>query len=155
MSTSSPPEAWSPLVRAARLAARPIERFLRVEAASGIVLLVAAAVALVLANSPWAADVASFRHTPIGLRFGEWSFERPLEWFVNDALMVVFFFVVKPLNVLEARRKRGEEPVEPEQLSDEAALLTEIRDLLAAESGQAGRPAGQSPLAPSDRPGQP
>jgi large conductance mechanosensitive channel len=60
---------------------------------------------------------------------------------------VVFFFVIKPLNVLEARRKRGEEPVEPEQLSDEAALLTEIRDLLAA---QAGRPAGQGPLAPSD-----
>jgi len=63
---------------------------------------------------------------------------------------VVFFFVVKPLNMLEARRKRGEEPVEPEQLSDEAALLTEIRDLLAA---QAGRPAGPGPLGPSDRPG--
>ena len=65
---------------------------------------------------------------------------------------VVFFFVVKPLNVLEARRKRGEEPVEPEQLSDEAALLIEIRDLLAA---QAGRPAGQGPRAPSDGPGEP
>ena len=62
---------------------------------------------------------------------------------------VVFFVVIKPLNVLEARRKRGEEPVEPEQLSDEAALLTEIRDLLAA---QAGRPAGQGPRAPFDRP---
>jgi large conductance mechanosensitive channel len=62
---------------------------------------------------------------------------------------VVFFFVVKPLNVLEARRKRGEEPVEPEQLSDEAALLTEIRDLLAA---QASRPAGPGPRGPSDGP---
>jgi len=62
---------------------------------------------------------------------------------------VVFFLVVKPLNVLEARRKRGEEPVEPEQLSDEAALLTEIRDLLAA---QAGRPAGPGPRGPSDGP---
>ena len=65
---------------------------------------------------------------------------------------VVFFVVIKPLNVLEARRKRGEEPVEPEQLSDEAALLTEIRDLLAA---QAGRPAGQGPRAPFDRPDGP
>jgi large conductance mechanosensitive channel len=63
---------------------------------------------------------------------------------------VVFFFVIKPLNALEARRKRGEEPVEPEELSDEALLLSEIRDLLAA---QAGRPAGQGPLAPpSDGP---
>jgi large conductance mechanosensitive channel len=65
---------------------------------------------------------------------------------------VVFFFVIKPLNMLEARRKRGEEPVEPEQLSDEALLLTEIRDLLAA---QASRPAGQGPLTPSDRPDEP
>ena len=48
---------------------------------------------------------------------------------------VVFFLVVKPLNVLEERRKRGEEPVEPEQLSDEATLLMEIRDLLAAQTG--------------------
>ena len=63
---------------------------------------------------------------------------------------VVFFFVVKPLNMLEARRKRGEEPVEPEQLSDEAALLTEIRDLLAA---QAGRPTAPGSQRPSDGPG--
>ena len=101
MSTSNPPEAWNPLVRAVRLAARPIERFLRIEAASGIVLLVAAAVALVLANSPWAASVAHFWHTPIAVRFGDWTFERSLEWLVNDGLMVVFFFVVG----LEIRRE--------------------------------------------------
>jgi large conductance mechanosensitive channel len=59
---------------------------------------------------------------------------------------VVFFLVVKPLNILEARRKRGEEPVEPEALSDEATLLVEIRDLLAAEAGRgAGGPAGPPP----------
>jgi large conductance mechanosensitive channel len=40
----------------------------------------------------------------------------------------VFFFVVKPLNALE-KRKRNREVVE-EELSDEAVLLTEIRDLL-------------------------
>ncbi|MGH9212078.1 MAG: large conductance mechanosensitive channel protein MscL [Acidimicrobiales bacterium] len=40
----------------------------------------------------------------------------------------VFFIVVKPLNMLEARKRRGE--VEPEELSDEALLLAEIRDLL-------------------------
>jgi large conductance mechanosensitive channel len=45
----------------------------------------------------------------------------------------VFFFIVKPINVLNERRRRGEEP-EPE-LSDEAALLTEIRDLLRDRSG--------------------
>jgi large conductance mechanosensitive channel len=46
----------------------------------------------------------------------------------------VFFFIVKPINVLNERRRRGEEP-EPEDLSDEAALLTEIRDLLRDRSG--------------------
>jgi len=41
----------------------------------------------------------------------------------------VFFFVVKPINYLIERRKRGGEP-DPASLSDEATLLTEIRDLL-------------------------
>lgn len=91
---STPPEAWEPLLRLARLAGRPLERFLRIEAASGIVLLVAAAVALVWANSPWVHTYAALWHTPVGLRLGDFAFERPLEWFVNDGLMVIFFFVV-------------------------------------------------------------
>jgi large conductance mechanosensitive channel len=51
---------------------------------------------------------------------------------------VVFFLVVKPLNVLQERRRRGDP--EPETLSDEAALLTEIRDLLRAQAGAGGEP---------------
>ena len=48
----------------------------------------------------------------------------------------IFFFVVKPLNVLAERRKRGEvSEEEVPELSDEAILLSEIRDLL-----RAGRP---------------
>lgn len=42
--------------------------------------------------------------------------------------VAVFFFVVKPVNIMEARKRRGE--VEEEELSDEAVLLAEIRDLL-------------------------
>ena len=91
---SSPPEAWEPFVRFARLVGRPLERFLRIEAASGILLLVAATVALVWANSPWAVSYAELWHTSLGLRIGPFHFERTLEWFVNDVLMVVFFFVV-------------------------------------------------------------
>lgn len=45
----------------------------------------------------------------------------------------VFFLVVKPLNALAERRRRGEEP-EEEELSEEAALLREIRDLLRAQT---------------------
>jgi large conductance mechanosensitive channel len=43
---------------------------------------------------------------------------------------VIFFVVVRPLNALAARRKRGEEP-EPEAQPEDIALLTDIRDLLA------------------------
>jgi NhaA family Na+:H+ antiporter len=97
----SPPEAWQPLVLFARLAKRPLERFLRIEAASGILLLVAAAVALAWANSPWARSYVNLWHTPIGVRLGTFTFERTLEWIVNDGLMVIFFFVVG----LEIRRE--------------------------------------------------
>jgi large conductance mechanosensitive channel len=41
----------------------------------------------------------------------------------------VFFFVVKPINHLMARRKRDEEP-EPEAPTEEVQLLTQIRDAL-------------------------
>ena len=91
---SAPPEAWEPLHRFARLAGQPLERFLRIEAAGGILLWVSAAIALAWANSPWAESYASLWHTPLGIRLGGFAFERSLEWFVNDALMVVFFFVV-------------------------------------------------------------
>jgi large conductance mechanosensitive channel len=47
----------------------------------------------------------------------------------------VFFLVVKPINVLHERRRRGQVEPEPEELSDEAALLTEIRDLLRSQAG--------------------
>ncbi len=47
----------------------------------------------------------------------------------------IFFLVVKPLNAIAARRARGEEPAEDTPApSDEALLLTEIRDLLASRS---------------------
>ena len=45
---------------------------------------------------------------------------------------VVFFFVVRPMNRLMARLKRGEEPDAP---SAEVAVLSEIRDLLSGQRG--------------------
>jgi NhaA family Na+:H+ antiporter len=99
--SSAPPGAWEPLRRVVHRAAGPLERFLHIEAASGIVLLVAALLAFVAANSPWASGYAALWHTPIGVRVGGFAFERSLEWVVNDGLMVIFFFVVG----LEIRRE--------------------------------------------------
>jgi large conductance mechanosensitive channel len=47
----------------------------------------------------------------------------------------VFFLVVKPINVLNERRRRGVEAPPPSPPTDEAVLLAEIRDLLRLQSG--------------------
>jgi NhaA family Na+:H+ antiporter len=96
-----PPEAWAPLQALARRARGPIDRFLEVEAASGLLLIAVAAVALGWANSPWRATYFALWETPVGVRIGGVAFERTLAWVVNDILMVVFFFVVG----LEIRRE--------------------------------------------------
>jgi Na+:H+ antiporter, NhaA family len=98
---STPPGASPLLIRLLQVAGRPLERFLRIEAASGVLLLAAAALALAWANSPWAASYGQLWHTSVAVRLGSFTFERSLEWVVNDALMVVFFFVVG----LEIRRE--------------------------------------------------
>jgi large conductance mechanosensitive channel len=55
-------------------------------------------------------------------------------YFVSVAA-VVFFLIVKPMQALADRRARGQEPVEDTPApSDEAVLLTEIRDLLSKRS---------------------
>ena len=78
----------------ARLVARPVREFLRVEAAGSVLLLAAAVVALVWANSPWAEGYDAFWHSSITLDLGVLRLEESLQHWVNDALMVIFFFVV-------------------------------------------------------------
>ena len=88
------------MTAAARLRGQ-IEAFLKTEAASGVVLLVAAVAALGLANSGAAALYHRFWTFPLRLSFHDVAFERSLAWWVNDGLMVLFFFVVG----LEIRRE--------------------------------------------------
>jgi len=95
------PETWAPARRIAERVFRPIERFLHVEAASGIMLLVAAVVALIWANSPWAASYEHLLHTPISVGVGGAVFAKPLHFWVNEGLMAIFFLVVG----LEIRRE--------------------------------------------------
>ncbi len=72
----------------------PLQRFLHVEAASGVVLLVATLAALGLANSPLADGFLKFWKTEVGVSFGDWSFRHSLKHWINDGLMAVFFFVI-------------------------------------------------------------
>src|SRR5689334_23097485 len=72
---------------------RPIQRFLALEAASGILLLLAAAVALVWANIHLASYQAALDH-PLGLTSGDLEARFTVKSLINDGLMAVFFFVV-------------------------------------------------------------
>jgi NhaA family Na+:H+ antiporter len=80
--------------RLARYVARPVARFLDVEAAGGLLLLAATLIALVWANSPWSASYASLWHTTIGVEVGPFHASETLGHWVNDGLMALFFFVV-------------------------------------------------------------
>jgi len=85
------------LPRAQLLAERAfatLERFVHVEATSGIVLLIAAAVALIWANSPFAGSYHALWHLPVSLGIGNSSFSQSLHFVINDGLMTVFFLVV-------------------------------------------------------------
>lgn len=74
--------------------ARPVRRFLAIEAASSMLLLAATLVALALANSPWRESWAHFWHQRIAIEFGSLELALSLGHWVNDALMTIFFFVV-------------------------------------------------------------
>lgn len=72
----------------------PFERFAATEASSGVALLLAAGLALVLANSPFAADYDRWFGASVGLTLGESRIVYPLRHWINDGLLTLFFFVV-------------------------------------------------------------
>ena len=73
---------------------RPVIQFTRVEAAGGIVLLVAAAIAIIWANSAWSEAYFNLFNWNIELSAGDNHLNESVKDLINDGLMVVFFFVV-------------------------------------------------------------
>jgi NhaA family Na+:H+ antiporter len=73
---------------------RPVQAFLQLEAASGIVLLSCAVLALALANSAASDAYQAAFATPIAIRVGPLAAEFTLALLINDGLMTVFFFLV-------------------------------------------------------------
>jgi Na+:H+ antiporter, NhaA family len=72
----------------------PIQTFLRLEAASGILLFIAAVAALAWANSPFRESYQAFFESPVALASSGGRVQFSLRAFINDGLMTVFFFVV-------------------------------------------------------------
>jgi NhaA family Na+:H+ antiporter len=73
---------------------RPLIAFTHIESASGIVLLVCTAIALVAANSPLAEAYAGFWNQEIRFAVEGFELAYPLWYWVNDGLMPIFFFVI-------------------------------------------------------------
>lgn len=93
--TRSPDSADSQLPREPidRIAG-PLAHFLHIEAASGVVLLLFTLAALGLANSPWSGPFLAFWKMPVGFSLGGFEISHSLKHWINDGLMVIFFFVV-------------------------------------------------------------
>ena len=73
---------------------RVFREFLRLESAGGILLIVAALLALVMINSPLSDIYNALLRTPVEIRIGTFEIAKPLLLWINDGLMAVFFFTV-------------------------------------------------------------
>ncbi|GAB2503302.1 Na+/H+ antiporter NhaA [Lysobacter humi (ex Lee et al. 2017)] len=82
-------------------AVRAFAEFFRLEAAGGIVLIGAAALALLCANSPLSGMYEAFRQLPVEIRIGTFALAKPSLLWINDGLMAIFFLLV----ALEIKRE--------------------------------------------------
>jgi NhaA family Na+:H+ antiporter len=72
----------------------PLQQFLKLESAGGIVLCAAAAMALVLANSPLETLYTQLLDLPLAVQVGGLAVAKPLLLWINDGLMAIFFMLV-------------------------------------------------------------
>lgn len=71
-----------------------VTQFLKLESASGMLLMAAALLAMIVANSPLAPLYDLFIDLPVQIRAGALDVSKPLILWINDGLMAIFFFLV-------------------------------------------------------------
>jgi NhaA family Na+:H+ antiporter len=71
-----------------------IREFLKLESASGIILVGAAVLALIINNSPLSSLYDLFLDTPVEIRIGGLYLAKPLLLWINDGLMAIFFLLI-------------------------------------------------------------
>lgn len=72
----------------------PFQRFFRIEAAGGIVLLIFTVIAIIWANSKWSDYYENLWNIKFSIVFGDFNLSESLLHWINDGLMAIFFFVV-------------------------------------------------------------
>ncbi|MGB1201689.1 MAG: Na+/H+ antiporter NhaA [Cognaticolwellia aestuarii] len=73
---------------------KSINDFLKLEAASGIILMFAAVAAMIIANSPLMSYYDMLLNIPVQVSVGTFEIAKPLLLWINDGLMALFFFLV-------------------------------------------------------------
>ncbi len=71
-----------------------IKDFLRLESASGIIMIGVAVLAMLAANSAFSDWYNSLLNIPLQIRAGQLNLEKPLLLWINDGLMAIFFLLV-------------------------------------------------------------
>lgn len=72
----------------------PLEEFIHRQTTSGVLLMIFAVVALLIANSPLQDEYDHWLHTQVGLSFGGNAFSMSIHHWINEALMAMFFLVM-------------------------------------------------------------
>jgi len=73
----------------------PLSRFIKNESNSGVMLIIATLLALIIANSPFENFYFDFfESTYFGFEFHNWSLKKPIYFWINDGLMAVFFLLI-------------------------------------------------------------
>ena len=70
------------------------EKFVGNDMTSGLLMISAMLASILFANSPWRESIEHFWETNIFIGVADIQFSRPLEWWVNDVLMVFFFLQI-------------------------------------------------------------
>ncbi|GAA5444829.1 Na(+)/H(+) antiporter NhaA [Microbulbifer sp. NBRC 101763] len=84
----------APLEEAFGRLVTPFEEFIHRQSSSGILLMLSALAALIIANSPLQDTYKHLLHMPISLGTGDWELSLSLHHWINDGLMAIFFFLV-------------------------------------------------------------
>ena len=85
------------------------QEFLHLESSGGLVLMAVSALAMIIANSPFAEPYNGLLDLPFEIRLGDASLAKPLILWINDGLMAVFFLLVgiTPLGIAAWRSYSG------------------------------------------------
>ncbi len=99
-----------------------LQKFLKLEAASGILLVIMAVLAMLIANSTLYPFYSLLINLPVEIKVGDFKIAKPLLLWINDGLMAIFFFLVG----LELKREIVE------------GHLSDIRDIVLPALGAVG-----------------